>query len=78
MFGAAVQTNEIPPNVQQEILAYLIEATTSGVMAYHVGGRGLQRYALKDRVEAFNKLTQIPGAIAGTSIAVRRGVPTDT
>lgn len=76
--GAAPRSLDIPPDVAADILASIIDAAKGGVKSYHIGSRGLERYALKDRIEALAKLTELPGAIAGAAIAVRRGVPTDT
>lgn len=76
--GVARFSSDISDDVQNEILQSIIDAAKGGVKAYHIGSRGLERYSLKDRIEAFNKLTELPGAITGMSIAVRRGVPTDT
>jgi hypothetical protein len=59
-------------------LAEIIAAAKGGVKSYHVGSRGLERYSLKDRIDALNKLAELPAGLVGRSIAVRRGVPTDT
>ena len=79
LMGVAAHATEISSDAQNEILAAIINAAKSGVKSYHVGSRGLERYALKDLMDLWSTLgPQLPGAIAGTAIQVRRGVPTDT
>jgi hypothetical protein len=76
----STQTNGegIPAGVREELLATILQTAKGGVKSYHIGSRGLERYSLADQMALWTALGQVPGAITGTSIQVRRGVPTDT
>ena len=77
--GVAAQATEIPADAQDRILSAIISAAEGGVKSYHIGSRGLERYALKDLMDLWSTIgPQLPGAIAGQAIKVRRAVPTDT
>jgi hypothetical protein len=77
--GTTTQTNGgLPTEAQDELLATILQFAKGGVKSYHIGSRGLERYALNDYMALWSKLGQIPDALTGTAIKVRRGVPTDT
>ena len=76
-FGIASQTSSIPSDAQERILDSIIRTAEGGVKSYHIGSRGLERYALKDLMDLWASLGASQSGLTGRAIQVRRGVPTD-
>lgn len=72
-----------PPSLCQEMINAALDGMrkclASGVVEYHIGGRGLKRFTLaelKDFLGFWNNM--LDASIWGGSIVARRAIPTDT
>ena len=76
--GITAQNGGIPSDARERILASILHSAEEGVQAYQIGGRSLNRYALKDRIDLWAMLGAASEGLTGRAIQVRRGIPTDT